>query len=207
MTETILDRWHLTADELTQIVDLNPSLRGFMLGYVAEFQVRKLLLDDPRTSNIHKYDDHDRTHGKKNDLSVTYKGYEFTIEVKSLQTKSAKPNGDGYIGNFQCDASDSRTVLLPNGEKIKTTCLEVGGFDIVAVNLFAFRNQWQFGYALNRDLPRSRHKEYTPEQQQYLLATSMQISLPLKPPYVSDPFVLLDQLTQERAGGKSVPPA
>ena len=45
MAETILERWHLTADELTQIVDLNPSLRGFMFGYVAEFQLRKFLLD------------------------------------------------------------------------------------------------------------------------------------------------------------------
>jgi len=198
--ETILEHWHLTADELTQIVDLNPSLRGFMLGYVAEFQVRKLLLDDIRTSNIHKFDDHDRTHGKKNDLCVTYKGYEFTIEVKSLQTASVRQNGDTYTGNFQCDASDSRTIPLPNGEKIKTTCLEVGGFDIVAVNLFAFRHQWQFGFALNTDLPRSRHKGYTLEQQQYLLATSMQISFPLQSPFVSDPFILLDRLVSEKTG-------
>ncbi len=55
MAETILDRWHLTADELTQIVDLNPSLRGIMMGYIAEFQVQKLLLDDVRISNIRNY--------------------------------------------------------------------------------------------------------------------------------------------------------
>lgn len=198
MAETILERWHLTADELTQIVDLNPSLRGFMFGYIAEFQLRKFLLDSKYVTGLLKYDDHDRSQGKKNDLLVTYKGLDFTIEVKSLQTASVRQSGNMYTGTFQCDASDSRTIPLPNGERIKTTCLMVGGFDIVAVNIFAFQHQWQFGFALNRDLPRSKHKGYTAEQQQFLLATSMQISLPLRPPFVSDPFVLLDRLINER---------
>jgi hypothetical protein len=196
--KNILEQWHLTADELTQIVDANPSLRGFMFGYIAEFQLKKIFLSDVRISNIHKYDDHDRTTGKKNDLCVTYKGYEFTIEVKSLQTASIRRHPDRYVGFFQCDAGDSRYITLPNGDKVKTTCLQVGGFDMVAINLFAFRNQWEFGFALNRDLPRSRHKYYTKEQQQYLLATSMEISLPLRSPFVDDPFVLLDQLINEK---------
>ena len=198
MAETILERWHLTVDELTQIVDLNPSLRGFMFGYIAEFQLRKFLLDSEHVTGLLKHDDHDRSQGKKNDLLVTYKGLDFTIEVKSLQTASVRQSGNIYTGTFQCDASDSRIIPLPNGEQIKTTCLAVGGFDIVAVNIFAFQHQWQFGFALNRDLPRSKHKGYTIEQQQFLLATSMQISLPLRPPFVNDPFILLDRLVNER---------
>jgi hypothetical protein len=199
MTVTILDRWHITADELTQVVDQNPSLRGFLLGYIAEYQLKKLLLSDTRITNIHKFDDHDRSRGKKNDLCITYKNLDFTIEVKSLQTASVRTDNGIYRGNFQCDASDSRTIPLPNGERIKTTCLEVGGFDIVAVNLFAFQHQWHFGFALNIDLPRSTHKEYTPEQRQYLLATSMKITWPMQPPFVTDPSLLLDRLIAERA--------
>lgn len=203
MTETILERWHLTADELTKIVDLNPSLRGIMIGYVAEFQVQKILLDEPRISNIHKFDDHDRSKGKKNDVCFTYKEHDFTIEVKSLQTDKVRKVEGGYTGTFQCDASDNRPITLPNGDTIKTTCLEIGGFDIVAVNLFAFRNQWEFGFALNRDLPRSPYKGYTIEQRQYLLASSMKISLPLQPPFVSDPTLLLDRLVEELEAGES----
>jgi hypothetical protein len=90
MTVTILDRWHITADELTQVVDDNPSLRGFMLGYIAEFQLQKLLLSDPRTTRLRKFDDHDRSHGRKNDVCITYKDLDFTIEVKSLQTAKVK---------------------------------------------------------------------------------------------------------------------
>jgi len=197
MADTILDRWGLTPDELTQIVDNNPSLRGFMLGYVGEFQLRKLWFSDERTVNVRKFDDHDRQ--RKSDLAFSYQNYDFTLEVKSLQTLSVKREGDTYTGRFQCDASDSRTITLPNKEHVKTTCLLVGEFDLLAVNLFAFRRQWDFAFALNRDLPHTTHKGYTPKQQKYLLATTMQVTWPLQPPFVSDPFILLDQLIAERS--------
>lgn len=58
--ENILYRWGLTTDELTQIVDNNPSLRGMMLGYVAEYKLRKMYFEDPRVSALIKDDDHDR---------------------------------------------------------------------------------------------------------------------------------------------------
>jgi hypothetical protein len=196
MATTVLNRWGLSAEELTQIVDGNPSLRGFMLGYVGEFQLRKIWFSDKRVTNVRKADDHDRR--MKNDLAVNYRGHDFTFEVKSLQTLSIKREGDAYAGNFQCDASDSRAITLPNGEQVKTTCLLVGEFDILAVNLFAFREQWDFAFALNRNLPRSTYRGYTPEQQKYLLATSMKVTWPLQPPFVTDPFVLLDRLAGEK---------
>lgn len=193
---TILDRWGLTIGELTKIVDGNPSLRGFLIGYAGEFQLQKMWFSDRRISRVAKPDDHER--GKKNDLAVVYEGYEFTIEVKSLQTNSIKRDGENFKGDFQCDASDRRPIQLPNGERIETTCLLVGGFDIVAVNLFAFRETWEFAFALNRDLPRSTSKKYTPKQQKYLLATSVKVGLPLQRPFVSDPFILLEQLVSEK---------
>ena len=45
--KNILHRWGLTAEELTEIVDNNPSMRGLMLGYVAEFKLRKMFFEDP----------------------------------------------------------------------------------------------------------------------------------------------------------------
>lgn len=193
---TILGRWGLTAEELTEVIDSNPSLRGFMIGYVGEFKLRKMLLAEERISHVHKYDDHDRTH--KNDVAISYKGHEFTFEVKSLQTNSVRRKGEVYSGDFQCDASDRRPIRLPNGETIETTCLLVGGFDLVAVNLFAFREQWDFAFALNRDLPRSNSNKYTPRQQKYLLATSVKITWPLQAPFMTDPFPLFDELIAER---------
>ncbi len=61
---------------------------------------------------------------------------------------------------FQCDASDKRLVKLPSGQEIETTCLVVGGFDLLAVNIFQFANQWKFAFAKNADLPRTTSRKY-----------------------------------------------
>jgi len=204
MNETILEKWQLTAEELTEIIDENPSLRGFMLGYVAEYKLRLLLTSSDEVSELQKPDDHARGHGKKNDMTIVYKGHRFSFEVKSLQTNSITMLDDGtYIGKAQVDASDSREVILPNGDSLKTTCLVVGGFDILGINLFQFREEWDFGFILNRDLPRSRYRKYTPEQQEYLLSTLVSVTWPLQNPFMPDPFALLDVLVEERGGAIS----
>jgi hypothetical protein len=190
--ENILYRWGLTVEELTQIVDANPSMRGLMLGYVAEYKLRKFYFGDPRISALVKEDDHDRQH--KGDIRFNYRGKTFRVECKSLQTNLVKKADEGYKAVYQCDASDSRIVKFSDGSEVKTTCLLIGEFDLVAVNLFALEEEWRFAFALNRDLPRSKYKKYTPLQQKELLASSMPITYPFKPPYQTDPFVLLDRL-------------
>lgn len=189
---SILKRWGLTEQELTEIIQENPSMRGLMLGYIAEYKLHKIYFSDPVFENVHKADDHDRS--KKGDLTVTYNGREFKIECKSLQTNSIKKTEEGYEGKYQCDASDRRTVKLRGGKKIETTCLLVGEFDIIGVNLFSFEEKWRFAFALNEDLPRSNFQKYPPSIRQQLLATLMPISWPLKPPYIESPIPLLERL-------------
>ncbi|HTW90456.1 MAG TPA: restriction endonuclease [bacterium] len=191
--ESILKRWDLTEQELTDIVRQNPSMRGLMLGYVAEYKLRKMHFSDPVFTNVHKADDHDRS--RKGDLTVTYKGHEFRIECKSLQTNSVKKTETGYEGRYQCDASDRRTIKLRRGRSVETTCLRVGEFDIIAVNLFAFEEKWRFAFALNSDLPRSNYQKYPPAVRRQLLATLMPVTLPLEPPYVESPIPLLERLS------------
>jgi hypothetical protein len=193
-----LERWGLEPAELNEILSDNPSLRGITLGYLAEYKLRKLLLSDPRITELKKYDDHDRK--KKHDIAFLYKGREITIEAKSLQTKTAKSVGDDlWTGAFQCDASDKRPVILPDGSIVNTTCLLVGGFDIIAANLFAFGETWRWGFARNEDLPRSTFKNYTEYQRQFLIATMVQITWPLKPPFRPEPFHLFDEICQHQS--------
>lgn len=103
-----------------------------------------------------------------------------------------------YRGSVQCDASDKRSVPLPGGGSIQTTCLLVGEFDILAAGLFGFREQWDFSYVLNRDLPRSTYAKYPAKVRKRLLKSLVSVTWPLEPPFVSDPFELLEQLFQER---------
>ncbi|NOT61385.1 MAG: restriction endonuclease [Acidobacteria bacterium] len=193
--ENILHRWGLTAEELTQIVDANPSMRGLMMGYVAEYKLRRMYFEDARITALIKDDDHDRK--SKGDIRINYRGASFRIECKSLQTNLTKKHETGFAATYQCDASDSRIVRFSDGSEVKTTCLLTGEFDIVAVNLFALEEEWRFAFALNRDLPRSRYRKYAELQQRELIASSIKIAYPLEPPYVDDPFVLLDRLLDD----------
>ena len=87
-TRTILELWGITPEYLTLVVEQNPSLRGMILGYIAERKLLDLFHADHRISGLRKDDDHDRT--KKGDMVFDYRGQEFKVEVKSLQTNSIK---------------------------------------------------------------------------------------------------------------------
>ena len=190
--ETILDRWDVTAADLTDLVDGNPSLRGMMLGYLAELKLERLWLDTPHVSSVLKPDDHDRR--RKGDRAVRYKGKKFTFESKSLQTSTVTKIDDRWIGKAQVDASDRRLVELPNGSTVTTTCLRRGEFDILAVNVFEFSKQWKFVFAKNQDLPATSHKAYSAYQRSHLLATMVTVCWPPKPPFRDEPFTLMDEL-------------
>lgn len=193
----VLERWKVAPEELDEIITRSPSLRGFIFGYVSEYKLRKLWFSDDRIINLHKSDNHDRA--KKGDLTFAYNGVEITVEVKSLQTHSIRQFAGGFTGKFQCDASDRREVVLPDGQRIETTCLVVGEFDLLAVNLFEFQQEWCFAFAKSSDLPRSRLARYTPAQREQLLATLVEVTWPLKPPFEPEPFGLLDEIVREKS--------
>ncbi len=194
---SVLQRLSITEFELTELVDANPSLRGILLGYVAEKKFHDLYLNHPDVTEAGKDDDHDRKH--KGDRRIVYRGKPFIIEVKSLQTNHIKNLGeDKWEGKSQVDASDSRDVVLPNKTKLKTTCLLRNEFDVLAINCFGFGNRWRFAFALNTDLPLNTFKNYTKYQRRHLLPTLIAVTWPLKPPFVDSPFKLLDRLLSKR---------
>lgn len=225
MIPSLLNLWDVAHTDIDQIMQDNPSLRGMLFGYVAERKLREKLSQDDRVENITKDDDHDRKNkgdllptykGRKfkielkslqtNSIEIYYNG-KWIPKVKKINNKhTTNPefksindeeiiNGI-YRGTLQCDASDKRIVKLPDGSEMSTTCLLVGEFDILAVNLFGFREQWDFAFALNINLPRSSYKKYSPESRQHLLKTSMPITWSIGGPYSLDLFSLMDTLIQ-----------
>lgn len=89
-------------------------------------------------------------------------------------------------------------MTFPNGKKLNTTLLLRGGFDILAVNCFSFENQWNFAFALNRDLPHSTFRGYTKAQRALLIASLIPVTWPPEPPFVDDLFPLVERLYRER---------
>ena len=194
----ILEHWSITVDEISKAILENGSLRGMVFGYVAEIKLRKLLASHAEVTSHTKDDDHDRS--KKGDLRITYKGHEFKIESKSLQTARNKTLENGtFAGVSQVDASDRRTVTLPDGSQLQTTNLLVGEFDVLSVNCFTFNNRWHFTFARNRDLPRSTFRKYTEMQRAHLLATTVPVTWPPSGIFTENIFSLLDTIIEERA--------
>jgi len=195
----LLEQWGVIPDELNEILASRPSLRGILIGFVAEYKLSQMWFTDPRIDKLERYENHDRT--RPGDFGFLYKGMPISVQVKSLQTNSVRRTEIGYTGTFQCDASDRRPVTLPNGQVVETTCLVIGGFDLLAVNLFEFGQEWRFAFAKNADLPRTKSSRYTSEQCQYLLATSVRITWPLQPPFHEEPFEVLDTIVAGRRRG------
>lgn len=196
------DHWEMEEDELNGVLNRNPSLRGMLHGYLAEEKVKKHHLAGlSGVENIRSPDDHDRS--EKCDWLLEFQGFDVKLEVKSLQSNHVeRVNNDDsdleWKGKFQCDASDSREVELPNGTKMQTTCLVVGEFDLLAVNLFEFGGQWRFAFAKNEDLPRTPYSQYREEDRQYLIKGTMDITFPLQDPYSRSPGPLLEEIVEEK---------
>lgn len=168
-----------------------------MLGYVAEKKFNDTFLEHPEITEKGKDDDHDRK--KKGDRRIVYKGKTLIIEVKSLQTAMVKKLGpDQWEGKSQVDGSDRRIIKFPDGSELNTTLLLRGEFDLLAVNCFAFGEQWRFAFAKNEDLPTSNYKKYTEEQRKQLIASLVPVTWPPKPPFTDNPFSLLDEVVRER---------
>ena len=197
---TILDEWGITPEQLTVLLNENPSLRGMLLGYVAELKLKKKIAAFPEVSFVTKFDDHNRK--KKGDLYIFYKNRAFDLESKSLQTASIVYDRENsrWTGKAQVDASDRRVIPLPDGSELNTTLLLRGEFDILAINCYAFNGEWNFVFARNRDLPRSTYRRYTQTQRENLIASLITVTWPPQPPFYSDIRSLLDQMVAEGEG-------
>lgn len=197
---TILDEWNITAEQLTEMLDANPSLRGMLLGYAAEVKLKEIITSLPEVSYTTKFDDHNRK--KKGDLYVVYRGKAFDIESKSLQSSMIKYDDEKgeWFGKAQVDASDRRDIILPSGEKLNTTLLLRNEFDVLAVNCYAFQNKWKFVFARNGDLPFSTYKKYSEEARKSLIASLIPVTWPPKPPFYTDLRELLNKMVEEGLG-------
>lgn len=199
---SILTEWDITPQQLTKLLEENPSLRGMLLGYVAELKLKEIVASIPHVSYTVKFDDHNRK--KKGDLHIIYQNRTFDLESKSVQSSMIK--WDEYkkqwTGKAQVDGSDRRTITLPDGSALSTTLLLRGEFDILAVNCYAFEGKWRFVFARNSDLPSSSYRGYSAEQRSFLIASLITVTWPPEPPFYANLKDLLDEMIKNGEGRK-----
>lgn len=181
-------------EDLVEAIKRAPSLRGIILGYIAEEMFeRHVLREDPEILEIVKHDDHDRSKNKS-DREFVYRGRKYKVQLKSIQTNSICWREDLQLLHalVQNDASDRRTITLPNGERIETTNYKIGDYDILAVPLFPFTGDWTFAYKRNRDCRPASQRKYPEAIRRHLLSTTEEITFPLSDAWFDDLIVLLD---------------
>jgi hypothetical protein len=189
---TIIDQ--VSPEDLINSIKRAPSLRGMILGYIAEEMFQRYILEAlSQIGEIVKHDDHDRKRNKS-DRDFVYKGRTYSVQLKSLQTNSITYDlaQNRLEATVQNDASDSRKIILPSGKEIITTCYLRGEYDILAVPLFPFTGTWEFAYKWNVECRSSEFKGYTQEDQHQLLATTEKIYWSLDATWASDLIKLLD---------------
>ena len=198
------DYWDAGQREFNEVFNRNPSLMGMMKGYMAEEKLKIDVLEDhPKVEGLFSPDDHDRD--LKGDWRFDWEGEHIIVEVKCLQSNyvEAEQTLDDkvrYTGKYQCDASDRREIELAHGNTVNTTLLEVGEFDILAVGVFEFGNEWNFVFAKNEELPRTSYHEYSEEAQERLIKGMHDIEYPLPEDsiYSEDVWPLVEETVAER---------
>ena len=198
---TIIDS--IGSEDIVATIKKAPSLRGMFMGYVAEGMFEKYVLQNYefiQSEDIETHDDHDRRLNKS-DRTIRFRGRFYSVQLKSVQTNSIKRNLETGLlqADVQNDASDARTVHLPNGSSLITTCYVKGEYDILAVPMFPFTGSWNYAYKRNVDCRKTKSKKYGPEDAQYLLATTEVITWPLTNDWRMDLFDLLDDQIGSRS--------
>jgi hypothetical protein len=191
---TIIDS--VSPEDLVMSIKRAPSLRGMILGYIAEEMFEKYV---PKkygfinSKDIKAHDDHDRRFNKS-DRTIHVNDRLYRVQLKSIQTNTIKRNLETGLlqADVQNDASDSRSIKLPTGNSVITTCYARGDYDILAVPLFPFLGEWAYAYKRNIDCRSTTSKKYTEEDSNYLLSTTEIITWPLTDEWHIDLSDLLD---------------
>jgi len=184
----------ISPEDLVSAIKRAPSLRGMILGYIAEEMFEKhVLVPIEHINEVRKFDDHDRTSNKA-DCDFAFNGRRFSVQLKSIQTNSVAWRDDlqCLTADVQNDGSDRRDVKLPNGHTVNTTNYKIGDYDILAVPLFPFTQTWDFAYKRNRDCRLTYSEKYSEEDRQYLLATTEQLTFPINDSWTTDLLSLCD---------------
>lgn len=210
--------WHdlgLSVEEFNRIADENSNFISTIIGYVAEERLREIYLEDhPKVADIRTPADHNKD--DKGDLHFEYGGDEIRIEVKSIQSnhiekidsehtqKDLSGNDKPQIrwkSDYNIKGSSDPREIEYKGEIYTGTQLDLEnpGFDIMAVCMFRFENEWDFGFILPDDLPRTKKYSWPEELRETHSASFPDITLPVQEPYTDDLFELIDEIIDERS--------
>lgn len=178
-------------NDLQEMIDENPSLRGYIQGYLAERALKTQLLNIAGVSAVRKIPD---MAPEKGDFEVIYKNVPLTIECKSVKTGSVKEDvlTQSWMGTVGVCNTDKREITIEGFGNISTSKLIRGQFDILAISCFAVNGEWSFMFIENRFLPSA-------EEHRDLLKSSFIINPATTPGLTEDISRVLEKALEIKA--------
>ena len=139
-----------TLEDLQLLVNENPSLRGYIQGYLGELMLRRLLLH--HGLEVTKIKDHSVDKG---DFLVQGLDAPVTIEVKSLSSGSRRqlPLDESWEARVLCKNTDKRVHDVPGLGEVHSCHVPKGVFDILAICTYPITGTWDFLFIESRFLP------------------------------------------------------
>jgi hypothetical protein len=196
-----LSDWNTTEHEVAKLMEENSSLRGIVLGYVAEEKLKKIIESNSEVSS--NYKPHDQDKSIRCDRVVVYKQQQFYIEVKSILSNTIRSESDYFVGTAKTNYADKKELLFDDGSNCVTSLAMRKEFDILAVNCYHMTGKWDFVFIPNQSIPATESSEYTQFQKSQLLTRTIDVCFPPKNPLHSTNLVLLmDEILKGRIAGR-----
>jgi len=204
--------WQLSPQEFNRIIHKNSNALSAIYGYVAEERLREMYLeDDNRVDNLRSPEDQDAE--DKGDWAFTWRGNPMKIEVKSLQThtieavesnqatleEEIESSSVQYTAGFHLKGSSDQRTEVYEGEEYQTTLMNIAksDIDIMAVNLYKIKDEWEFAFLKVEDLPRSKGN-YPDGLRKQLARSQIKVTIPFQDPFTDDLYGLMDEVLRER---------
>ena len=146
-----------TLSDVESLAQDNPSLRGYLQGYLAELRLQELLLGLEEVNYVEKIPDSAQVKG---DFFVEYRSHLLTVEAKSFRSGSSRFNPllDTWDATVQCKNPGSRSLSFADGRQVTASCVEERRFDVIAVCTYPVTGRWEFLFAPEFCLPRAEGK-------------------------------------------------
>lgn len=195
----------MDSELFNELMNKKANVAAPVLGGFAELYFRDQHIDsNPNISAVNNPSDHDRS--QKYDWIYQYKGHPIRVEVKSIQkgSESVEYTNMGekvHTGNTQLKNSDPIERTLPDGTVVSPINTKKGNFDILAVCLFRFENEWVFVFAKNEDLPETTSGEIPKDYHHLFLENPIPVQYPTGDLFTTDLEGLMDEIVQERENG------
>lgn len=204
--------WKLDTEEFNRIIHKNSNALSAIYGYVAEERLRESYLEnDDRVSDLRSPADQDSA--DKGDWAFRWRDEPMKIEVKSLQTHTIEEvdsvqetltdDGDKpirYKAGFHLKGTSDQRAVTYEGEEYDTTLMNVvdTDVDIMAVNLYKVKDEWDFTFLRVEDLPRSKGSSYPDGLREQLARSQIKLTIPVREPFTKNLYGLMDEIVEER---------